>query len=251
MATTSKYLAAPAGKIYIAPRNASGKTGGFTWLGDCDGFKITTSQSALDWEESYTTARGTAGHVITKSDYSLEVSIRNIDGENLARAFYGTSSEVAAGSVVGEAVTAYNGSRFALKYQGVSSVVVKKGATTLVEGTDYTVDAEFGAIEILPGSTQVTGSTGVALTVDYSHAKVVRSKLMTQGQKEYSFRIEYKSSDSDLPQVAEIHRVPLDMAASIDLIGTGINTLVVKGKLLPAEEQAAGESKYFTNSSQA
>jgi hypothetical protein len=36
------------------------------------------------------------------------------------------------------------------------------------------------------------------------------------------------------------------MAATLSLIGTGVNKLVIKGKLLPAAEQDTGESQFFT-----
>lgn len=242
-----KYFAVPQGKVYIASRDAAGQTSGFTWIGDTDGFTINTTQQYLDIQESYSGNRGTVAHIPTSSDYSAELSILNINGDNLARAFYGSSSVVAAASVVGESVVAYNGSMSPLKYPGVSAVVVKKGATTLVLNTDYTLDAENGTITILPGSTQVTGSTGVALTVDYAHAGVAsRMKLMTDGLKDYTLRFEGKSRFDNLVQIGQVHRIALDMAATLSLIGTGVNKLVVKGKLLPASEQPAGESQYFT-----
>ena len=242
-----KYFAVPQGKVYIASRDANGQTSGFTWIGDTDGFTITTSQQYLDIQESYSGNRGTVAHIPTSSDYAAELSILNINGENLARAFYGESASVAGAAVVGEAVTAFNGQMSALKYPDVSSVTVKKGATTLVAGTDYTLDAKFGTITILPGSTQVTGSTGVALTVDYTHGAIAsRMKLLTQGLKDYTLRFEGTSKFDDLAQVGVIHRIALDMAQTLSLIGASVNKLVVKGKLLPAAEQPAGESQYFT-----
>lgn len=242
-----KYFAVPQGKVYIASRDAAGQTSGFTWIGDTDGFTINTAQQYLDIQESYSGNRGTVAHIPTSSDYSAELSILNINGENLARAFYGSSTAVAGGTVVGEAITAYNGAMSPLKYPGVTAVVVKKGGTTLTLGTDYSVDAENGTITILPGSTQVAAGAGVALTVDYSHTGVAsRMKLMTDGLKDYTLRFEGKSRFDNLVQIGQVHRIALDMAATLSLIGTGVNKLVVKGKLLPAAEQAAGESQYFT-----
>lgn len=247
MATTTKYCAVNQGKVFIASRDAAGKTSGYTWIGDCDGFSISTAQDKFEWEESWSGERATAGSVSLKSTYTADLSILNIDGENLARAFYGTQASVASGSIVGEAILAYNGAMTPLKYPDVSSVVVKKGATPLVLGTDYTVDAVNGTITILEGSTQVTVGVGVALTVDYSHGAIAsRMKLMTQGRKDYSLRFEGKSKFDDKAQIGEIHRISLDMAGTLELIGTGLNKLAVKGTLLPAAEQPVGESQYFT-----
>lgn len=242
-----KYFAVPQGKVYIASRDAVGQTSGFTWIGDTDGFTINTAQQYLDIYESYSGNRNSVAHIPTQSDYSCEVSILNIDADNLARAFYGTTGAVAGASVVGEAVTAYNGQMSPLKYPDVTSVVVKNGATTLVNNTDYTVDAVNGTITILAGSTQVPAGPGVALTVDYTHGAIAgRMKLMTGGLKDYTLRFEGQSKFDNLTQIGTLHRVALDMAQTLSLIGTGVNKLVVKGKLLPASEQAVGESQYFT-----
>ena len=242
-----KYFAVPQGKVYIAARDASGQTSGFTHIGDTDGFTITTSQQFLDIYESMSGNRGIVAHIPTQTDYSAEVSILNINGANLAKAFYGEAATVAGASVVGEAVTLYNGEMSPLKYPGVSSVVVKKGATTLVAGTDYVLDATNGTITVLATSTVITAGNGHACTVDYSHGGVEsRLKLMTQGIKDYTLRFEGKSKFDDKVQIGVIHRVALNMASTLSLIGTGVNKLVVNGKLLPASEQPAGESQYFT-----
>ena len=47
---------------------------------------------------------------------------------------------------------------------GLNTVVVKKGVTTLVVGTDYTVDPATGVLTILPGSVTVTDGDDVSLT---------------------------------------------------------------------------------------
>ena len=152
MATTNtKYYAVGQGKVYIAPRDSTGVIGGWTHVGDCDGFEISTTQQFLDIQESMSGNRATVVHVPTSTDYALNVSVLNIDGKNLERALYGESSTVAGATVTGEAITAYAGSMATLKYPGVSAVTVKKGATTLVAGTDYVLDADFGTLTFLAG----------------------------------------------------------------------------------------------------
>lgn len=246
---TDKYIAVPQGKVYIASRDASGMTSGFTHIGDCDGFNISASQQYLDIYESMSGNRNIVAHLPTQSDYAMEVSVLNIDGPNLARAFYGETVAVVGASVTSEAVTCYNGEMTPLKYPGVSSVTVTKtaGSVPLVANTDYTLDATNGTITILSGSTIVPAGAGVPCTVNYTHAGVAaRIKLMTQGLKDYTFRFEGKSKFDDKVIVATFHRCALEMAQTLSLIGTGVNTLVMGGKLLPASEQASGESQYFT-----
>lgn len=248
--TQTKYSAVPQGKVYIASRNASGQTGGFTHVGDCDVSKITTSQTFLDIQESMSGNRANVAHILTQTDVGVELALLSIDGPSLARAFYGEAVAQAAGTVTGEAVNAYAGSMSPLKYPGVSAVVVKKGATTLVAGTDYELDAENGTLTFLTGSTEVTGTSAVALTVDYSHGGyAAKVKALSAGQKEYIIRVESKSKFDDKVQNVTLHRVSLNTAAAYDLIGTGVNKLTVTGKLLAAPEIEADDidfSQYFT-----
>jgi hypothetical protein len=218
-----KYFAVPQGKVYIASRDATGQTSGFTYIGDTDGFNISTAQTFVD------------------------ISVLNIDGANLARAFYGDSTVVTGATVSGEAITAYNGGMSPLRYPGVSAVTLTKGATPLVAGTDYTLDAVNGTFTILAGSTVVPAGAPAAITASYTHNGVAsRNRLLTQGLKDYTLRFEGKSKFDDLVQIATVHRIAMDMAATMSLIGTGVNKLMVKGKLLPATEQPVGESQYFT-----
>lgn len=248
--TQTKYSAVPQGKVYIASRNASGQTGGFVHVGDCEASKITTSQTFLDIQESMSGNRANVAHILTQTDVSTELTLLSLDGPALAKAFYGDAVSQAAGTVTGEAVTAYAGTMSALKNPGVSAVTVKKGATTLVAGTDYELDAANGTLTFLPGSTQVTGTSGVALTVDYSHGGyAAKIKALTSGQKEYVIRVESKSKYDDKVQNVTMHRVALNTAANLDLIGTGLNKLTVSGKLLAAPEIASDSadfSQYFT-----
>lgn len=244
-----KYFAVPQGKVYIATRNASGQNGGFVHVGDCDGFTVSTSQQYLDIQESMSGNRNIVAHLPIQSDYSAEVSILNIDGDNLARAFYGETASVVGASVSGEVVTAYNGQIFATKYPGISSVTVTKtaGSVPLVLNTDYTFDADTGLVTILSGSSVVPAGPGVPCTINYTHAGVAaRAKLMTAGLKDYTLMFVGKSKFDDKVQKAVLHRVAMDMAQTLSLIGTGVNKLVMGGKLLPATEQGAGESQYFT-----
>jgi hypothetical protein len=47
---------------------------------------------------------------------------------------------------------------------GLNTVVVKKGVTTLVEGTDYTIDPGAGVLTVLPGSVTVAEGDDLSLT---------------------------------------------------------------------------------------
>lgn len=241
---TTRYIAVPQGKVYIAERNSAGKTSMFTHVGDVSGLTFNTAQTFFEDQESMTGLRSTVVRVPTGSTYSFSMDMKNIDKDNLAKAYQGVGTSYAGATVTGEAINARPGERSFVKKLNISSVVVKKGATTLVAGTDYLVDAAWGAIDFLSSTNIVTGDN--AVTVDYTYAAQSGVQALTEGQKEYALRFEGISKFDDKPFTVNLHRVSLDLAATLSLIGTGATVLTVGGLVLPAPEvTAAGLSKYL------
>lgn len=249
MATTTKYYSVGQGKVFIAPRGANGQSGGFEWIGDCDGFSVSGTEEKLAFQESFSGNRVRVIDATTSIDMGFSIAIRNIDGDNLAKAYFGEAATVAGATVTGEAITAYAGSMVPLRFPGVSSVTVTRtqGSTALVAGTDYTLDAVNGTLTFLPGSTLITGSAGVPCTVNYTHAGVAsRVKALTSVAKEYVLRFEGKSQFDNKPVIATLHRAKPGIAAALDLIGTDVAVLNLEGTLLPDASQPAGESQFVT-----
>lgn len=243
-----KYYVVGQGSVYMAPRDSTGQIGGYEWIGDVQGFTISTSQDTLEGQEDYSGKRVTVYSIVTSTDVSFSMDVKNINGKNLARAYYGTTASGSGATVTAEAVTAYNDSVFPLAYPNVSSVVVKKGVTTLVLNTDYTVDAVNGLITILPGSTQVPAGPGIALTVDYTYAAYsAKVETLVSDAKEYAIMFSGKSQTDNLPVRYVLHRAKPGLAASLDLIGTDISLLTIEGQCLPAQEiTSGGLSKYMS-----
>lgn len=249
MASTTKYYSVGQGKVFIAPRDANGQSGGFEWLGDCDGFSVTGTEEKLAFQESFSGNRVRVIDSTTSVDMGFSLAIRNIDGDNLAKAFYGESAAAAGATVSAEAISAYAGKMVPLHFPGVSAVAVTRtaGATPLVAGTDYTLDAVNGTLTFLTGSTVVTGTSAVPCTVNYTHAGVsARVKALTSVAKEYVLRFEGKSQFDNRAVIATLHRAKPGIAAALDLIGTDVAVLNLEGVLLPDASQAVGESQYVT-----
>lgn len=247
---TDKYLAVNQGKVWIASRNSAGVTSGFEWIGDADGVSITGSQNFLDFQESYSGNRARVIHLPTSTDLGFTMAIRNVNGKNLARAFYGSQAALAGTSVSSEAMNAYASSMVPLKYPNVSSVVVTKtaGSVVLVANTDYTLDAVNGTVTFLSGSTNVTGSSAVPCTVSYTYGAITsRMEALTDTIKDYVIRLEAKSQFDGLAQVVQLHRANMDLATDLALITQDVGVLNVGGALLPAPEiTTSGLSQYFT-----
>lgn len=245
-----KYFAGMQGKVFIATRDSNGVTGGYEYIGDADALEITGSQNFLDFRESNSGTMARVVHVPVSTDLGFRLQMRNIDGPNLARAFYGTTASSAGASVTGEAINAYAGKMVALKHPGVSAVTVTKtsGSTLLVAGTDYVLDAVNGTLTFLSTSTNVTGSSAVPCTVNYTYAAYAsKTQGLVETIKDYKIRAQLKDLVTGKAVIVEMHRANMNLAPSLALIMQDVGALEVEGALLPAAEiNTAGESQYFT-----
>lgn len=248
MATCNTEYFVGKGKVYVAPRAANGAiNGGWSELGDTSRLEINVSQDFLDVYESCSGNNQIAVHVPTQSTWEFAVDAKSFSKENLARAFYGTATAIASGSVTDEAVTAYALNQIIpLKHADVSTVVVQKGVTTLTAGTDYTVDAKNGTITLI-SATNLGGAAPWNLTVDYTYAAQEKIATGTTTIAEYAFRFEGKNiAAGGLPVIVNIHRVSLNMADTLSLIGDAEQTFTMAGMVLPDPEQVAGDSEFVT-----
>lgn len=243
MATTSKYYAVGQGKVFLASRDSTGRTSGFTWMGDCDGFSVTGAQTFLDFQESFSGNRARVIHLPTSTDLGFTMQLRNMDGDNIAKAFYGSTVTSAGATVVAEPVTAYADSMAPLANPGVSLVVVTRtaGSLALVAGVDYVLDAVNGTLTFLPGSVNVTGPGAVPCTVSYTFAAYAsKMQFLTETIKDYVLRFEGKSQFDGKAQVYTMHRANFNLATSLQMIGSDVGSLPIEGALLAAPEVLVG-----------
>jgi len=243
-----KYYAVGQGKVYLAVRDANGPAAPFQWIGDADNFAVTGTEENLEFRESWSGLRVKVIDLITATDLSVTMTIRNIDAKNLATAFYGTMSTGTGASVTGEAHSAYVGSPVFLANPGVSAVVATKGVTPLVAGTDYTLDAKYGRLDMIPTSTVITGPGANAITVNYTYASYEgKVEALTAGARNYSIRFEGSSAYDQLPMIATLYNVRLSVPANLEFIGTEVGALELTGGVQIANEvTAVGLSKFMS-----
>lgn len=236
------------GKIYLAPRNSTGRTGGYTWVGDADAFSLSASEDFLDFNESWSGQRARVVHLSLGKTAGFTLSLRRIDAINLARAIKGTVGATAGSTVTGETLMAYAGTSVPLRFPGVSAVSLTAAGTPLVAGTDYTVDPVGGMVTFLAGSTRVTGATPVTVTAAYTYANYGGTvQALTAGNQEFSLRYDGFSQTDNSPIIVNLHRVTFDIAADIALIGTDVAALEMGGAILPATEiTATDQSQFYT-----
>lgn len=243
MATDITYYVGQ-GSVFMAPRTSGGAiNGGFVPLGDCDHLSIEVNQKFDDIEESQSGNRLVAAHVPTGATYSFKMNLLQWSRQNLAKFLYGADGgAVTGGTVTGEAISAYPGTMIPLANPGVSSVVVHKAGTSLVAGTDYTVDGPNGTLTFLTGSTQVTGPGATALTVDYTYAGYAgKIQAVTQTMPEICIRLNgMNTANGASPVIVTLNRCAINLAKSLSLLDSKHGVLEVDGMLLPDSTVAAG-----------
>lgn len=163
------------GKLFFDRFDTSGVSTGLRFLGDCNQFEITPSVQSKERFDSSKAANGKIASGNINQTHKITIQMGEYQPDNLAMALLGDTyllTQATAG-IVGEHLTTSvkKGRLYQTVKRGISAYAVKKGATVLVEGTDYEVqDATLGLIHILP--TGVTLTDGDAVDIDYTCANI-------------------------------------------------------------------------------
>jgi hypothetical protein len=240
------YYARGQGKVYFAPRNANGPTGGFIWIGDADQYSVQGTQETLEFRESYSGLRAKVIDTITSTDLSFTLQMRNFSAANLARAYYGTTTAGTGAGVVGETFDAYAGTSYFTKHPGISAVTATKGVTPLVLNTDYTFDSTTGEVTFLPGSIIITGTSAHACSISYTFATYTgKVQTIVSDPKNFVIKFIGKDQENRAMQVTVFNARP-SIPADMQLIGTEVGALTITGGLQIASEiTGAGLSKFM------
>ena len=219
------------GNILLA-EYVGGVIQGYRHIGNVPELKITTDQTVLEHKESTSGARATDLRLTQETKVGVTMTVESLNLENLNLVMYGTSTVTAAGSVVDEAITARSGLTVPLANIGVSNVVVtdNTGATTYVDGTDYTINDSVGSINFVSGGAIADGSV---VLVDYDYQKQATTSALTQGRKEYAIRFEgLNTVDNNAPVVIQGWKFSPDALKELALIQDDIDSIPLEGSLL-------------------
>lgn len=202
------------GKIYLEDLDESK---GLLFIGNCNSLNYEATPQEIE-EQDYTTPGGGLDSSVQRIQaLNVNYNARHFNKANMARAIYGGSTEVAAGTVTGETHTANPGAMILLANPGATMVVVKDqaGTTTYVENTDYAINAA-GFPEIIEGGTILAGST---IKVDYAYAKHVTIQALVKSGKRFKMVfIGLNEARSGKPVVIEVFKVN-HSPASLSFIG--------------------------------
>ena len=192
------------------------------------------------------TGGGTRAQVNRIKDVGLEAKLQDLNLVNLARAVFGTSSQVLSGTVVAEAVVAHKGGLIRLANPTPTAVVVKKAAVVIPATGNYEVRPE--GIFVLENAVGIVDAD--ALTVDYAFGgyDVVQALTIAAPTLEMVFG-GLNEADDGKAVVVEIFKVKMGAASGLNLITTDFAELDVKGEVLAdPTKSGAGISRFFKTS---
>ncbi len=142
------------GKVLVAKRLPSGRPGAFKWLGDVSALSAALSVEKVEHNESYSGQLGLAKSFPRTKGCTVTMTPMELNEETLRIGLSATVSQTSVSTVTGEAFPAdlVNGDIVALAHPKVADFVLKDSAAvtpaTLVEGTHFTLDADFGSVVI-------------------------------------------------------------------------------------------------------
>ncbi len=197
--TIDNNIVVGAGYVYFDEEDATGNLTGERYLGDTPGFTLSLSSDKVEVDSSDGPVAETLVSLVKKVTRTGNVTVRNVNSENLA-AFVmgdaGTVSQVAT-PVTDEAHTVDQDRYYQLGastsnptgVRNVSSVSVagSGGTPTYTVTTDYVVNAAEGRIYIVPGG-GIPDATDIE--VDYTPAAESRGQVIsnTDGAKRGALR---------------------------------------------------------------
>lgn len=222
------------GRVYLGARDASGNPIQVRSPGNVADLKLSLKTEVLEHFESQSGQRSLDHRMVKTKSASISLAIEEFTQENLALALYGTHVATASGTVTDEPIggaTPVIGDRYFLAHPKVSSLVVKDSAgtpSTLVLGTNYTADTDFGAIQFL----SVTGLTA-PFKASYAFGDVSEIGIFTQPLPERFLRLEgLNTAQGNAKVLVELYRVAFDPLKELALISNDYNKFELEGSLL-------------------
>lgn len=217
---------------------------GLIQIGNCNSLTYEAAAEEIEEPDFTTPGGGLDSSVQRISSLNVNYNARHFKAANMARALYGSATDVAAGTVTGETHTAYKGALILLANPGATNVIVKSsdGLTTHVLNTDYTLDPA-GFPVILEGGAIVDAST---IKIDYSYAKHATIQALVKSGKR--FRLVFvglNEARSGKPVVIEVFKVN-HSPASLSFIGNEFQGMEFSAKAeKDATKTGAGLSQYM------
>jgi hypothetical protein len=229
------------GRVYLGKRDTQGKPIEVRSPGNVAELKLSLKTDVLEHYESQTGQRTLDHRMVKQKSATVNLSIEEFTKENLALALYGNYVVGTAGTVSQEPLagdTPVVGERYFLAHPRIDALVLQDSSATpatLVEGVDYTVDSDFGALQLLRLNDGGTPAVPYAWPLKASYAFGVTTDIgiFTQALPERFLRLEgINTADGNARVLVELYRVAFDPLKEISFISNEYNKFEMEGSLL-------------------
>lgn len=218
------------GKVYVGTRNTS--TGAFNapvFVGNVPELTISLDNDVIEHKESQTGKRLPDLRLTREQRATINMTLEDIQSQNLELMLQGTKTTVASSSVVAEAGPTGStaaGSLWKVANENISAVTVKNNGTPITLTTDYTFDAAFGLF------TFVTTQSG-PITFDYTWASRTQVPVFSAAQTERYLRFQgLNTAYASKKLMVEIYRVIFDPTQNMNLINDDVAQWQLQGSAL-------------------
>lgn len=224
------------GKIMMGTVNADGSKNAAAFVGNAPGLSISFEIDTEEVKDSTESSRLVDLRLIKEQKASLKLTLYSVHAENLALMFSGTKRTISSGTQTDEVLCGANvgaiaGDLFKTKHENITITAVKKGSTTLTQGTDYEiVDAAFGQIRIL---TAQAGHATNLLTISYTYTSRTQVVLFNAANTERYIEFHGKNAaNGDKKFYCELYRILLDPAKDFNLLQDEVAKFDLEGTVL-------------------
>jgi hypothetical protein len=171
------------GKIMFAAHASGAHVNQYTHLGNCKTFSVGVAPETVSMVNYMTETSAVYKKVVKSISIPIKITGFEFSSGVNKLLFMGdqTSYVQTANTITGEtiataAMTGLKGKFYNTLMRNISAPILLQGASTLVSGTDYTIEDAFrGVIKIL--STGATVADGTALLLTYVHAAITGTGL--------------------------------------------------------------------------
>jgi len=221
------------GLVYI-DRKVNGVYEGLRLIGNATKFEIKENSEKKERISKKRTNYGSAlNTVYVKQPAEVNITLDDLDKENLALTFLGSSSSIniTGATVADEAQTAYQDRVIQLDQRNVSAVVVKDvtDTTTYVLDTDYSiVSANTGLIKILAGGAI---SDEDVLHISYTYGNMTSEKVLGGTDSNIIVKVLFdglnQANQSDA--VVEVYEAVLSPTTGVDFLSDDFTSIELAG----------------------
>jgi hypothetical protein len=240
----SRNIYCGTGEVWFNRLDSSGNPLGYRHLGDVSKFDITPSATTIEHQSSMNAARAVDSQAITAVKMEIALTLSEFEKENVALALLGVASAYTQSSTTKTAAALGNaalGYAFDTGLQKIVVTDVKQASTTLVLGTDYTVDSDSGLITILASSVTVT--PGAAITWDGSAPAITSTQVQGLANGQIIGALRFRSStDAVGPRkLVDVWRVSIAPSGAMSLLGDAYGEIDLTGEALIDSTRAVGQ----------